>query len=229
MAKRGKKSTQTAAADPVTIQYNSTTIGTLADSGKVTLKCADKRMLSDVEINYGVENYAPSAVTSTGDVTVTYGEETIGTLSDSGTLTLATAGCRVPGDIYVNYTKPAGGLEANEINITVGNFDTEGETIPIESDIIHFVALDDGVPISVFELAVRPNREYTYYGIQGAERTPDGMIYHFFFSIKWPVDNLFNVFVNNTQIPFDNGYAFEVTDTTPIVGRTFNVTFTPKG
>lgn len=51
---RGKKSgaQATATADSVTVQYNSNTIGTLADSGRVTLNCADKRMLSDVEINY---------------------------------------------------------------------------------------------------------------------------------------------------------------------------------
>ena len=120
---RGKKSgTQaTSTADPVTIQYNGNTISQFTDKGSVKLKCADKRMLSDVEINYGVENYAPSAVTSTGDVTITYGEETIGTLSDSGTLTLSTGMKRVEHDIGIVYAKPATPAGANYVPVTIQN------------------------------------------------------------------------------------------------------------
>lgn len=127
-------------------------------------------------------------------------------------------------------TKPSGGLESNVINITVGNFDTEGELIPISSGDTAFVAMKDGVPISVDNPALRPDREYTYYGFQSKAQTPSGIEYMFSLYIEWPNDNLFNVFINETQIPFDNKkYEFRIVDAVPILNRTFNVAITPKG
>lgn len=187
---------QTAAADPVTIQYNSNTIGTLADSGRVTLKCADKRMLSDVEINYGVENYAPSAITSTGDVTVTYGEGTIGTLSDSGTLTLATGGTRVLHDIDVNYTKPSGIEGVKVVVNNTANADisvTEGKSLLVDNE--HLIITSAETPVIDY---IAPMKSGSSYQIR--------------IHIPARSDDL-NVTINSTPLSFyEDGYNWEYSD-----------------
>ena len=57
--------------------------------------------------NKGFIPEPPTPVDPNADITIEYGGNLIGGLSDSGTVVLKTAGCLVPDDIYVHYTKSA--------------------------------------------------------------------------------------------------------------------------
>lgn len=134
-----------------------------------------------------------------GDVDIFYNGTRIAGFSEDTDATLKTGGTRVEHDIAVSYTKPENNLPGLEVNV---NDQTAGQNVEIVED----NSVCAGYQIDNERLIILPNHNVEYII---PYFNNDNSHYEYAIRIIPPTNqDVYNVTVNNTAVPYSNDDEF---------------------